>query len=54
LPIVSNASPLIWLFKVGRLSLLEKLFSEVLIPEEVYRKMRALKKAWKKGSATRL
>ncbi|MGB9718558.1 MAG: DUF3368 domain-containing protein [Thermoproteota archaeon] len=39
MPIVSNASPLIWLSKVGELSLLEKLFSEVLIPEEVYKEV---------------
>jgi hypothetical protein len=35
LPIVSNTSPLIWLSKAGRITLLKKLFSEVIIPEEV-------------------
>jgi len=37
LPTVSNTSPLIWLSKIGKLNLLRKLYSEVLIPEEVYR-----------------
>ncbi len=35
--IVSNTSPLIWLSKVGRITLLKKLFGEVIIPEEVYK-----------------
>jgi predicted nucleic acid-binding protein len=33
--IVSNASPLIYLAKVGRMGLLRKVFGEVLIPDEV-------------------
>jgi uncharacterized protein len=33
--VVSNATPLIYLAKAGRLDLLRKVFSEVLIPEEV-------------------
>ena len=37
MPIVSNTSPLIWLSKVGRITLLKKLFGEVIIPEEVYK-----------------
>lgn len=34
-PIVSNATPLIYLAKIGKLDLLKKSFGEVLIPEEV-------------------
>jgi len=34
-PIVSNATPLIYLTKIGKLELLKKSFGEVLIPEEV-------------------
>jgi predicted nucleic acid-binding protein len=33
--IVSNATPLIYLAKIDRLDLLRKIFSEVVIPEEV-------------------
>ena len=33
--IVSNATPLIYLAKVGKLELLRKVFGDVLIPEEV-------------------
>lgn len=33
--IVSNASPLIYLAKVGRMGLLRRVFGEVLIPDEV-------------------
>ncbi len=33
---VSNASPLIFLAKIGKLHLLERIFDKVLIPEEVY------------------
>ncbi len=33
--IISNASPLIYLSKLGRLGLLKKLFTSILIPEEV-------------------
>jgi len=35
-PTVSNTSPLIWLAKIGKLSLLKDLFGEVLISEESY------------------
>ena len=34
-PIVSNATPLIYLAKIGRLKLLRDIFGEVLIPPEV-------------------
>ena len=34
-PIVSNATPLIYLAKIGRLGLLRRLYIEVFIPEEV-------------------
>jgi len=34
-PIVSNATPLIYLAKIGRLGLLRRLYTEVFIPEEV-------------------
>jgi predicted nucleic acid-binding protein len=34
-PIVSNATPLIYLAKIGRLTLLRDIFGEVLIPNEV-------------------
>jgi len=47
LPIVSNTSPLIWLSKVGKIILLKKLFSEVIIPEEVYGE--AVEKGLKEG-----
>ncbi len=47
MPIISNASPLIWLSKVGKLSLLKKLFGEVLIPEEVYKE--AVEKGLEEG-----
>jgi hypothetical protein len=33
---VSNSSPLIWLAKINRLSILKSLFGEVVIPERVY------------------
>lgn len=33
--IVSNATPLIYLAKIGRIDLLKKVFGEVFIPEEV-------------------
>jgi predicted nucleic acid-binding protein len=36
LPVISDASPLIWLAKVGKITLLKALFVEVIIPEEVY------------------
>lgn len=34
---ISDTSPLIWLAKIGKLSLLKELFSEILVPEEVYK-----------------
>ena len=34
-PVVSNSSPLIWLAKIGRLTLLKNLFAEVVIPRRV-------------------
>jgi len=37
LPVVSNASPLIWLARIGKLDLLKELFGEVVIPEVVYK-----------------
>ena len=37
MPIVSNTSPLIWLSKIGKITLLKKLFDEVIIPKEVYK-----------------
>lgn len=37
MPIFSNTSPLIWLSKIGKITLLKNLFGEVIIPEEVYR-----------------
>jgi predicted nucleic acid-binding protein len=39
LPTVSDASPLIWLSKIGRIGLLRKLYGEVMVPEEVYREV---------------
>lgn len=35
-PTVSNSSPLIWLAKIGRLTLLKNLFGEIVIPMRVY------------------
>jgi uncharacterized protein len=37
LPAVSDNSPLLWLSKVGKLTLLRDLFDEILIPEDVYK-----------------
>jgi predicted nucleic acid-binding protein len=34
--VIVNASPLIWLAKIGKLSLLKTLYGQVLIPSEVY------------------
>jgi len=34
--VIVNAGPLIWLAKVGKLSLLKTLYGQVLIPREVY------------------
>ena len=39
MPIVSNSSPLIWLSKIGKLSLLKHLYGEVIIPDEVYKEV---------------
>ena len=36
-PTVSNTSPLIWLAKIGKLTLLKDLFKAVLISEETYK-----------------
>ncbi len=33
---ISDSSPLIWLAKIGKISLLKKLYREVYIPQEVY------------------
>ncbi len=44
---VSNNSPLIWLSKIGNLSLLKKLFDEILVPEEVYKE--AVEKGLEEG-----
>ena len=38
MPIISNMNPLIWLSKIGRIALLKKLFGEVIIPKEAYKK----------------
>ncbi len=37
MPVISDASPLIWLAKVGKINLLKELFEQVIIPEEVYK-----------------
>lgn len=37
MPVVSNTSPLIWLSKAGRISLLKDLFVQITVPEEVYK-----------------
>jgi len=34
---VSNTSPLIWLSKIGKLSLLKDIFGQIQIPDEVYK-----------------
>ena len=36
MPVISDTSPLIWLAKVGKITLLKDLFAEVIIPQEVY------------------
>lgn len=36
MPAISDTSPLIWLAKVGKITLLKELFEEVIIPQEVY------------------
>ncbi len=42
--IVSNSSPIISLSSVGRIDLLEKLFSEINIPSHVYTEIKAKNK----------
>ncbi len=37
MPTVSDASPLIWLSKTGKITLLRRLYKEITIPEEVYK-----------------
>jgi uncharacterized protein len=34
--VISNSSPIIHLAKIGRLNLLERLYSRILVPEKVY------------------
>jgi len=36
LPVISDSTPLIWLSKIGKISLLHKLYNQVIIPSEVY------------------
>ncbi len=36
MPVVSDSTILIWLSKIGKISLLEKLYKQVIIPHEVY------------------
>jgi len=36
-PVVSNTSPLIWLAKIGKHTLLKNLFGEIIIPKRVYK-----------------
>jgi len=35
-PVASNSSPLIWLARIGRLTLLKILFRQVIVPKKVY------------------
>lgn len=49
--IVSNATPLIYLSKIGKLGLLKRVFGEVYIPEEVKREAVDRGKELKKGDA---
>jgi len=35
-PVVSNSSPLIWLAKIGKLTLLKTIFGQVIVPKKVY------------------
>ncbi len=44
---VSNTSPLIWLAKIGKLSILKELFGEVLISEQSYKE--AVEKGLEEG-----
>ena len=47
MPAVSDTSPLIWLTKVGKISLLRNLFGVIIIPQEVY--VEAVDKGLKHG-----
>jgi len=47
LPVVSNTSPLIWLSKIGKITLLKELYNEVMIPDEVYKE--AVEKGLEEG-----
>ena len=47
MPVISNTSPLIWLSKIGKITLLKELYGEVIIPEEVYRE--AVEKGLQEG-----
>ena len=52
MPTVSDASPLIWLSKIGKTGLLKQLFGEVIIPQEVYRE--AVEKGLEEGVSNAL
>ena len=52
MPIVSDASPLIWLSKIGKIELLRTLFGEVIIPSEVYKE--AVERGLQEGSSDAL
>ena len=39
MPTVSNASPLIWLSKAGKIILLKELFDEIIVPDQVYKEV---------------
>ena len=39
--IVSNASPLIVLLKINKLSILKELFEKIVVPETVYKEITA-------------
>jgi hypothetical protein len=47
LPTVSDTSPLIWLSKIGKLTLLKDLYTKILIPQEVYQE--AVERGLKEG-----
>ncbi|MFQ5712147.1 MAG: hypothetical protein ACE5GD_10285, partial [Candidatus Geothermarchaeales archaeon] len=44
-PVVSNASPLIWLAKIGRLKLLKTLFTDLIVPRRVFEEAVSEKKS---------
>lgn len=52
MPVISDTSPLIWLAKVGKITLLKDLFVEVIIPQEVY--IEAVEKGLQHGFADAL